>query len=269
MTMGGSPVTTSTPDPAIPASGSPRGGAQIPPGPPPTSEELQAIAQVLSVEMGTLMASLGGSWSISMSRVSILLAVLSAVVVALSFVAQGTGFGPEFVAFASILLPLLLFLGLATFARVVQGTREAVVYVLGMNRIRHFFAEAAPRSRAYLTLPIFDDESALARSAGGGMTRRPPRGRLRWALVQVPGVVAVIDAAVGGALAALVVAWTGQSIALVAVAAVTVFLVLLGLHLAYWERSVRELSSSLDARFPTPLDQADRRLGDPGTIGGG
>ena len=132
------------------------------------------MAQALSLEMGTLMASLGGSWSVAMSRVSILLAVLSAVTVALSFVAQGTGFGPEFMAFASILLPLLLFLGLATFVRVVQGTQEAVVYVLGMNRIRHFFAEVAPRTLAYLTMPIFDDESALARSAGGGMTRQAP-----------------------------------------------------------------------------------------------
>jgi hypothetical protein len=235
----------------------------------PTAEELQAVAQVLSVEMGTLMASLSGAWSVSMSRVSILLAVLSAVIVALSFVAQGTGFGPEFVAFASILLPLLLFLGLATFVRVVQGTREAVVYVLGMNRIRHFFAEATPRSLAYLTMPIFDDESALARSAGGGMTRRPPRGRLRWALVQVPGVVAVIDAAVGGGLTALVVAWAGQPVAVVAVLAVMAFVVLLGVLLAYWERSVRELSAALEPRFPTPPTQEDRAIGDPGAVAAG
>jgi hypothetical protein len=185
--------------------------------------------------------------------VSILLAVLSAVIVALSFVAQGTGFGPEFVAFAAILLPLLLFLGLATFVRVVQGTREAVVYVLGMNRIRHFFAEATPRSLAYLTMPIFDDENALARSAGGGMTRRPPRGRLRWALVQVPGVVA----------------WAGQPVAVVAVLAVMAFVVLLGVLLAYWERSVRELSAALEPRFPTPPTQEDRAIGDPGAVAAG
>jgi hypothetical protein len=39
-----------------------------------------------------------------------------------------------------------------------------MVYITGMNRIRHFFHEAAPASRPYFVLPIYDDEPALYRS---------------------------------------------------------------------------------------------------------
>lgn len=34
---------------------------------------------------------------------------------------------------------------------------ESMVYITGMNRIRHFFAETAPASRPYFVLPIYDD----------------------------------------------------------------------------------------------------------------
>ena len=47
--------------------------------------------------------------------------------------------------------------------------RESMVYITGMNRIRHFFAETAPASRPYLVLPIYDDGPALYRSIGTGM----------------------------------------------------------------------------------------------------
>jgi hypothetical protein len=52
---------------------------------------------------------------------------------------------------------------------------RVVVYITGMNRIRHFFHEAAPASRPYFVLPIYDDEPTLYRSIGTGMRRKRPR----------------------------------------------------------------------------------------------
>lgn len=79
-------------------------------------------------------------------------------------------------------------------------------------------------------------------------------------------MVAVIDAAVAGALAALIVAWTGQDIAVTSFAALSAFLLAVILLLGYWRRSVSDLSATLEPRFPTPHDQLDRPLGNPGTI---
>lgn len=223
-----------------------------------------AVVAALGAEYGVLMAALTATWSISMTRVSLLLGVLSAVFVALTFAAQAIGFGDEFFLFAAVLLPLLLFLGLATFARVVSANREAVVYVVGMNRIRHAIVEATPGALPYLVLPIHDDASAIPRSLGGGMFRQAPRARLTYAVVQIPGLVAVVDAIIAGSLAFLVVTRLGGTYPLAIAAAVGVFLVMAAALLTAWQRSMRELEASLVPAFPTPPEALDRPLGDAG-----
>jgi hypothetical protein len=85
----------------------------------------------------------------------------------------------------------VLFLGIATFIRLVEVQRESMVYITGMNRIRHFFHEAAPASRPYFVLPIYDDEPALYRSIGTGMRRNRPRFRLLHLTIQTQGIVGI------------------------------------------------------------------------------
>lgn len=50
-------------------------------------------------------------------------------------------------------LLLALFLGLATFARTVEIQREAIVCIVGMNRLSHFIAEITPASRPWCCPP--------------------------------------------------------------------------------------------------------------------
>ena len=211
------------------------------------------IAQALSGEASLLMAALSAAWSASLIRTSIFLAVLSAAGVALGIVAQG-GMGIEgFRRFALIILPIVLFLGLATFIRLVQVQRESIVYITGLNRIRHFILQRVPESRPYFVLPAHDDEAALYRSPGTGMTLRPPRFRLVYLLVQTQGVVgllnAVVAAGIGGMLAETVAAGTGWA------AAVLSFVVVLAGQLAYWQRSLAELLRSIRPISPTPPDE--------------
>ena len=194
---------------------------------------------------------LASVWSASLFRVSLLLGVVSAIGVALGFAAQaGGGFGNTFAVFALIALPLALFLGLATFARTVELQREAMVYITGMNRIRHAIADAVPASRPYFVLSIYDDALGVYRSQGTGIRLRPPRFRLVFALVQTQGIVAVISAALAGIIGRI--ASSGLAAALSWGVAALAFVAVLGALLTYWNRSIAHLQKAIRPLFPTP-----------------
>jgi len=223
-------------------------------GPMSDGERRQA-AEVLSVEYGVLAAALSAVWSASLVRTSLFLAVLSAVGVALGFAAQagGGGFGGTFTVFALVALPLALFLGLATFVRTVEIQREAIVYITGMNRIRHFFSETVPASRPYFVLSTHDDELGIYRSQGTGIRRRPPRYRLIFALVQSQGIVAVMCAALAAAIGGLATAAFSPTAAwLLATLAFGVTLVAL---FTYWNRSLNEIRAAIEPIHPTPPEE--------------
>ena len=110
--------------------------------------------------------------------------------------AQATDFGSGFVAFALVLLPVVFFLGWATVARLGQVNIEDARWVQGMNRIRHAYLELAPELEPYFVASSYDDEAGIRLSA---MARREPYPRLQ-PFVSVPGVVAVINCVVAGAI---------------------------------------------------------------------
>ena len=133
-----------------------------------TPDERQAVNEVLGTEYSALMSALNAAWSASLTRTSIFIYSLSAAGVALGFVAQGGLDSPPFTTLALVVLPLMLFLGVATFVRLVQVQRESLVYNMGMNRIRHYFQETAPASRPYFVLPAYDDALAMYRALARG-----------------------------------------------------------------------------------------------------
>ena len=91
-------------------------------------------AQILATEHWSLLATRSMTWSEIFSRTGIFLTVLSAAVVALSLVAQGTGLGQSFRVFALLVLPIGLLIGLSTYIRLVEADIEDVWLVTGMNR---------------------------------------------------------------------------------------------------------------------------------------
>ena len=72
------------------------------------------------------------------------LSVLSGAVVALGMVAQATAFGDGFVTFTLLILPVVLFVGVVTVARLVAINHEDVGWVVGMNMLRHAYLDVAP-----------------------------------------------------------------------------------------------------------------------------
>jgi hypothetical protein len=79
-------------------------------------------AQILATEHWSLLATRSLSWNEAFARASMFLSLLSGAVVALALVAQATAFGQAFALFAMLILPVVLFVGLATFVRLLEIT---------------------------------------------------------------------------------------------------------------------------------------------------
>lgn len=208
------------------------------------------LLQILATEHWSLLAARNLAYNEAMSRASIFVAALSGAVVALALVAQATDFGSGFVAFALVLLPVVFFLGWATVARLGQVNVEDARWVQGMNRIRHAYLELAPELEPYFVASRYDDEAGIRLSS---MARRDPYPLLQ-PFVAVPGVVAVVNCVVAGAILGIVGLGldlgTGGSLALGCVG--------FGLAFAFfgvWARRwIRRSARELVVRFPTPGD---------------
>src|ERR1700675_435950 len=113
------------------------------PGPSPSGSisELHAAAgaddaarrsqriQILATEHWSLLATRSLSWNESFARASMFLTLLSGTTVALALVAQATSFGQGFVLFALLILPVVLFVGLTTYVRLLEINNEDCVWV--------------------------------------------------------------------------------------------------------------------------------------------
>jgi hypothetical protein len=85
-------------------------------------------------------------------RASIYLAALSGNLIALAFVGQMSRLGPAFYAFALILLPVLAFVGVVTFLRLVQSSIEDIAYANRIALLRSFYLRVAPELEPYLVV---------------------------------------------------------------------------------------------------------------------
>jgi hypothetical protein len=66
-----------------------------------------------------------------------------------------------------VLLPVVLFLGITTYSRVVEINRAEIELVLAMNRLRHAYLRIAPALEPYFSTSHHDDERGLAASYCG------------------------------------------------------------------------------------------------------
>src|SRR3954452_25227102 len=130
-------------------------------------------------------------------RASIYLAALSGNLIALAFVGQMSRLGAAFYAFALILLPVLAFVGVVTFLRLVQSSIEDIAYANRIALLRSFYLQVSPELEPYLVV-VTDARAAGAPSPGA------------WQLtLTAGGMVAVINSVVIGACAGLVLEAAG------------------------------------------------------------
>lgn len=203
-------------------------------------------AQFLATEHWSLLATRSMTWSEIFSRTNTYLTVLSATVIALSLVANASGFGQDFLTFALLVLPVTLLIGIGTFFRLIEADVEDSWLVIGMNRLRHAYIELAPELEPYFVASHHDDPSGILTT----YSFRTRVGLTHW-LSGSPVVVGIIDAVVFGVLASVICEAAGAGVALrtalgvVAAAAAAVALGYVGF------RKVREVTRDYHPRFPS------------------
>ena len=213
------------------------GGGELPP---------EMRLQILTTEHWSLLSTRAMSWSEAFSRAGMFLSALSGAVVALGLVAGATGFGEGFLIFALLLLPVVLFAGVGTFVRLVAINREDVGWVIGMNRLRHAYLEAAPELRPYFVTGSTDDEAGIMTTFGAA----PGPGGFVHEFVTTPGLIAVVDGVVAGSLAAAIVLLAGAAMSVVLIVAVGIGLLTTALLAVHQYRGVVRPRALLRARFP-------------------
>lgn len=164
-------------------------------------------AQLLATEHWSLLATRSLSWNESFSRASMFLTLLSGAVVALALVAQASSFGDAFATFALLLLPVVLFVGLATYVRLVEVNNEDVVWVVGMNRLRRAYLELDPSLAEHFVTGWTEDRTGIMRTYGSPTTD----GGLAHGFVTTPAMIGFVDAMLAAILAAVVLVRLGGS----------------------------------------------------------
>jgi hypothetical protein len=221
---------------------------------PPAGRDPAAAAklQILATEHWSLLATRSLTYTESLGRVNMFLAILSGAVIALALVAQADRFGRTFITVAILMLAVVLFSGIATVARLMSLNRDDYRWVIGMNRLRHAYLELHPELEPNFITSPYDDLSGALQTLGIDPTGGQRLGSVFHGLQTLPGMLSVIVAAVAGSIGALAAVGFGVSpfgVGLSGAAAFVVAMVLMG---NWGRRSVRRFSPSLEARFPTP-----------------
>jgi hypothetical protein len=204
--------------------------------------------QILSTEHWSLLATRGMTWNEIFSRTGTFLTILSATVIALSLVAQATGFGGSFRVFALLVLPIVLFVGLATFIRLIEADIEDAWLVVGMNRLRHAYLELAPELNPYFVTSHHDDELGVLRT----YSFRTHVG-VSHLLCGSPVIVGVIDSVVGGVFAAILSQSLGGAVVLNVAVGLLAALATAMMLAATGYRRLGQLRQDYRPQFPEPV----------------
>jgi hypothetical protein len=208
-------------------------GSGVPQGP---------AATIATTEHFNLQTARALTVSEANGRANIYLAALSSNLIALAFIAQVSGLGRAFYVFALILLPVLAFMGVVTFLRLVQSSIEDIAYAHRIGLLREFYLRLSPELEPYLvvvrgTRATAPSPEMLSPSA--------------WQLtLTTAGMVAVVNSVVLAACAGLVLKAAGvDSLAVPVVGGALVGAMAFSLH----ERRHRR---ARDAYDPAAVDRA-------------
>ena len=164
----------------------------------PADVGVQVHMQILSTEHWSLLATRALAWNETFTRANMFMSALSFSVVALALVGQASGFGHDFRIFALIVLPVVLFLGIATGLRMDSSNYNDLICIIGMNRIRAAYLELAPDMKRFFVMAHTDDYAGIVQTMGGIPTRSVAVDILSASPVIVGILNAVLVAAIVG-----------------------------------------------------------------------
>lgn len=189
-------------------------------------DDPQAAVAFVTTEHFNLTSARAATISETNGRASIFLGSVSAGLVALAFAGQTSR--TTLYTFGLILFPVLFFLGLTTFERVLQTSIDDTVYLQRINRLRRFYLEAAPSLTRYLTHPAASEEAEEILRLEGF---RPGRWQL---LLSVAGTIGIINSALLGVTVGLTAgSLTDSNLWAAAIAGLIAFTVAVPAHQRY------------------------------------
>jgi hypothetical protein len=160
--------------------------------------------QMLATEHWSLLATRSLSWNEAFSRAGMFLSLLSGAIVALALVAQASAFGDAFVVFALLVLPVVLFVGLATYVRLLEINNEDYVWVRGMNRLRSAYLEIDPELSRHFISGTTEDAVGIFKTYGASEEALNNAG-IWHGFVTTPATIGFVDAMVAAVLASIAV----------------------------------------------------------------
>jgi hypothetical protein len=212
--------------------------------------------QMLATEHWSLLATRSLSWNEAFSRAGMFLSLLSGAVVALALVAQATAFGEGFVLFALLTLPVVLFVGLTTFVRLLEINNEDYVWVRGMNRLRGAYLEIDPGLAPYFVTGATEDAVGIFKTFGATEAdlQRPD-----WfhGFVTTPATIGFVNSMIAAVLAAILVVQLSMAMVSAAAVGVAVFFVT-GASLAFYAFRTQKMAG-LSFEAPRSIQAASRQ----------
>ena len=219
---------------------------------------------ILATEHWGLLATRSLAYTESFSRVTVFLTVLSASIVALALVANTAGLDDEFTWAVGLLAPLVLFLGVTTYARLIQLNLDDILTVMAMNRLRNAYTSIAPEVIPYLTTGWHDDVRGVSKSLF--LVRSSPPKPASQFFITTPTVIAIISGFVAGAAIGLLVQRLSESPGL-AILSGAATMILGTVFLFRFQFKMVEEMRRLTPRFPSaPSDYSDE-LGETFEVG--
>jgi hypothetical protein len=206
--------------------------------------------QILSTEHWSLLASRSLAWNESFSRAGMFLTTLTGAIVALALVAQASAFGDGFTLFALVILPIVLFIGVATYMRLGVANYHEAMCVIGMNRIRAAYLELAPDLERYFVMSAHDDQHGIGITMGV-----QPGGAITWIgqiIAGTPTVVMILNSALAGAIAAIAALRLGGTPSGILLAGAVGFLLAVAAQGWYARHSITKGMTGYRPLFPTP-----------------
>jgi len=160
-----------------------------------SSRRRSEFMQALTTEHTALQSARSSTVSESAARSGLYLTTLSSAVVALALVGQVSKFGDAFLVFALAILPVVFFLGLVTYGRLLQTGVEDVIYARAIGRIHRVYEGIDPNQAEYFQQTQIDQVGL--QSVG--------LFKLRWQqFLASAAAIAVVNAVVGGGFIAIV-----------------------------------------------------------------
>lgn len=215
------------------------------------SEERERAIQFLISEHASLSAAKSYTIFDTGNRTTMFLSAVSSGVVALAFIGQVSEIGFAFYAFALILLPALVILGIFTFLRTLQSSFEHNMYVRGMNRIRHYYIEMAPHIRNYFILSSYDDADSVIRNSAIEPTSFA-------ILLNIASLIAFVTSLLFAILVSLVAtAFLGWTMGFTVAAGIVVFIVCMVWQYYYQIQQFSASEARFRVRFPSPTQGSE------------